>query len=222
MDILEVVVTESGVSYAFCVPPAAWPREVVDELNTVGKDLKDVLAELGKEHAFAYQWGSDYLLLSPFPEFLIRFRSELESHAGAPIEIGSGTREVEPEDYLPGMNARVFSITDDTGMGPTETFRRLEVIRGVAEFLKILLYENCENDPDNPQRQILYPESRDEEMRDPRYMGTIVVIDTEENLQKVKAFLDSANQQVRQFKLDYWKWATSPESNPNMRPNSGR
>jgi type II secretory pathway component GspD/PulD (secretin)/tetratricopeptide (TPR) repeat protein len=104
------------------------------------------------------------------------------------------------EDILQGfkegiLQARLFRITDDTGTDPESVFRRLEVIRGVVEILSAMLYEGTgetEEEANARGRRIFYPETREEELRDPRFIGTITVVDTEENLRKVQDFLGSA------------------------------
>jgi len=221
VDVLGTALEESGVNGFLCAPPPEWPWTLLDSYSTEGKDLKTVLEELSDRYSVAWEWGPEFLLVAPDVETLAWFGSRLEEVAPEPVRRGPVHVASATDEYGPGMNARLFRVTDDTGMDPESVFRRLEVIRGVVEILEIMLYENGENDPDNPQRRIIYPETRQQELRDMRYIGTITVIDTEENLRKVRAFLDSARRSVLEFKIGYDEWMKGEGRNPQDRRPPG-
>jgi hypothetical protein len=214
VDVLGTVLEESGVNGYLCAPPPEWPWVLLDSYSTEGKDLKSILEELSEQYSFAWEWGTEFLLLAPNVETLAWFGSRLDEVAPKPVQRGRFHIGVPEDEYGPGINARVFRVTDDVGLDPESVFRRLEVIRGVVEALSIMLYESGKNDPENPQRRIIYPETREEELRDMRYIGTITVVDTEENLRKVKAFLDSARRAVLDFRVDYERWKEGMGENP--------
>jgi hypothetical protein len=221
VDVLGTVLEESGVNGFLCIPPREWPWVLLDSYSTGAKDLKTILEELSDQYSFAWEWGPEFLLVAPDVGTLAWFGSRLEDVAPKPVQRGQFHIGAATDEYGPGMNARVFRVTDDTGMDPESVFRRLEVIRGVVEILGIMLYENGTHDPENLQRRIFYPETREDELRDMRFLGTITVIDTEENLRKVRAYLDSARRSVLEFKVDYDKWSRGKGEDPQEMRSPG-